>query len=227
MQATYGLTAGDRVLQKTPISFDVSVWELFWPLMTGATLVLARPGGHRDPAYLVETIQRERVTMLHFVPSMLQVFLAEPGVAGCGTLRQVICSGEALPCELAQRCLGRLPGARLDNLYGPTEAAVDVTWWPCERDGPRGWCRSGGRSRTRRSTSGRAGEPVPVGVAGELYIGGVQVGRGYSGRPELTAERFVPDPFSGRPGARLYRTGDRRGISRTGASSIWGGWTTR
>ncbi len=210
MQATYGLTAGDRVLQKTPISFDVSVWELFWPLMTGATLVLARPGGHRDPAYLVETIQRERITVLHFVPSMLQVFLAEPGVEGCGTVRQVICSGEALPYELAQRCLGRLPGARLDNLYGPTEAAVDVTWWRCERDGPRGLVPIGKPvANTEIYIVDGQGEPVPVGVAGELCIGGVQVGRGYWGRPELTAERFVPDRFSGRPGARLYRTGDR------------------
>ncbi len=211
MQQRYGLTAADRVLQKTPFSFDVSVWELFWPLLVGARLVVARPGGHQDPAYLVETIVGEGITTLHFVPSMLQVFLDAPGVERCASLRQVIASGEALPPELEQRFFARLgaTGARLYNLYGPTEAAVDVTHWDCTPGAGR-WTVPIGHpvANTQIHLLGRYGEPVPIGVAGELLIAGVQVGRGYLGRPELTAERFVPDPFSAEPGARLYRTGD-------------------
>jgi acyl-coenzyme A synthetase/AMP-(fatty) acid ligase/acyl carrier protein len=212
MQAAYGLTAADRVLQKTPISFDVSVWEFFWPLTTGARLVLARPGGHLDPAYLAGLIAEEGVTTLHFVPSLLQLFLAEPGLERCTALRRVICSGEALPAELVQRFFDRFPEpAELHNLYGPTEAAVDVTAWPCRRE-----------VRGIREARIPIGHPVantqihlldpffqlvPVGTPGELCIGGVQLARGYHNRPELTAERFVPDPF-GTAGSRLYRTGD-------------------
>ncbi|HEV2736925.1 MAG TPA: amino acid adenylation domain-containing protein, partial [Longimicrobiaceae bacterium] len=209
MQEQYGLGSGDVVLQKTPFSFDVSVWEFFWPLLTGARLVLAKPEGHRDPAYLSEVIEREGVTTLHFVPPMLAAFLevGEPG--RCGSLRRVMCSGEALPYELTERFREALPWVELHNLYGPTEAAVDVTYWACE---PReGRVVPIGRpvANTRLYVLDGAGEPVPVGVAGELYLGGVQVGRGYLGRAELTAERFVPDPFWVDPGARLYRTGDR------------------
>ncbi|WP_164003053.1 non-ribosomal peptide synthetase, partial [Pyxidicoccus caerfyrddinensis] len=209
MQQEYGLSAADTVLQKTPFSFDVSVWEFFWPLMTGARLVLARPGGHQEPAYLARLIAEERVTTVHFVPSMLQVFLEEPGLERCTTLKRVVCSGEALPLELAQRCLQRLPAADLHNLYGPTEAAVDVTYYACVREEPH---RSVPIGRPVANTQIRILDvhlrPVPIGVPGELFIGGVQVGRGYLGRPELTAERFIPDPFSDTPGARLYRTGD-------------------
>jgi amino acid adenylation domain-containing protein/non-ribosomal peptide synthase protein (TIGR01720 family) len=209
MQEAYNLTSRDRVLQKTPISFDVSVWELFWPLATGACLALAAPGAHGDPAYLVEAIVRAGITTLHFVPSMLQAFVEAPGIERCAAVERVITSGEALPADLAQRLLERLPGAALHNLYGPTEAAVDVTAWPCERDGDRTSVPIG---RPVANTSifllDAAFRPVPPGVAGELYIGGIQVGRGYLGRPELTAERFVPDPFATAPGARLYRTGD-------------------
>src|SRR5262249_42995127 len=133
MQEQSRLTDRDTVLQKTPYTFDVSVWEFFWPLLTGARLVLARPGGHKDPAYLAELIRREGVSVCHFVPSMLQVFLLEPGLEECcASLRDVVCSGEALPYELAERALERLPGG-LHNLYGPTEAAVDVTYWECAR----------------------------------------------------------------------------------------------
>src|SRR5262249_40626052 len=121
----------DRVMQKTPFSFDVSVWEFFWPLLTGAQLVVARPGGHRDPAYLADLIVQQSITTLHFVPSMLELFLKEPEIAKCTSLRRVICSGEALPLELQHRFFERLP-AELHNLYGPTEAAVDVTWWACD-----------------------------------------------------------------------------------------------
>ncbi|WP_164003063.1 non-ribosomal peptide synthetase, partial [Pyxidicoccus caerfyrddinensis] len=208
-QQEYGLSAADTVLQKTPFSFDVSVWEFFWPLLTGARLVLARPGGHQEPDYLVRLIAQEGITTLHFVPSMLQVFLEEPELERCNALQRVMCSGEALPLELAQRCLQRLPSADLHNLYGPTEAAVEVTYYACVRDEPH---RSVPIGRPVANTQIRILDvhlrPVPIGVPGELFIGGVQVGRGYLGRPELTAERFIPDPFSDTPGARLYRTGD-------------------
>ncbi|HEX2187467.1 MAG TPA: amino acid adenylation domain-containing protein [Longimicrobiaceae bacterium] len=207
MQDEYGLGPDDAVLQKTPFSFDVSVWELFWPLLAGARLVLARPEGHRDPAYLSELIGRERVTTLHFVPPMLAAFLDAGDPARCGSVRRVVCSGEALPFELQERFFARLPGAELHNLYGPTEAAVDVTYWACApgRPVPIG----APVANTRVYVLDRRLEPVPPGVPGELHVGGAQVGRGYLGRPEATAEKFVPDPLSGEPGARMYRTGDR------------------
>ena len=209
MQEAYGLTPSDRVLQKTPFSFDVSVWEFFWPLLTGAKLVLARPGGHKDGAYLAELIGREKITTLHFVPSMLSAFLEQAGLeSSCASLKRVICSGEALSYELQQRFFSRLP-AELHNLYGPTEAAVDVTYWACER-----------QSRLRTVPIGRPIantqihildghlQPVPIGVAGELHIGGMGLARGYHRRPELTAEKFIADPFGREAGARLYKTGD-------------------
>ncbi|WP_374090326.1 non-ribosomal peptide synthase/polyketide synthase [Methylomicrobium lacus] len=207
-QSAYGLEAGDAVLQKTPFSFDVSVWEFYWPLFTGARLVMARPEGHKDPAYLADVIRRENITTLHFVPSMLQVFLEHPQAAACTPLVRVMCSGEALPEVLARRFHERLPGVALHNLYGPTEAAVDVTAWACTPDFT-GTSIPLGRpiANTRMYVLDPQGEPVPIGVAGELFIGGVQVGRGYLDRPDLTAERFVPDPF-GTAGARMYRTGD-------------------
>jgi amino acid adenylation domain-containing protein len=210
MQRQYRLGAHDAVLHKTPISFDVSVWELFWPLVAGARLVLAKPGGHRDAAYLRDTIARHGVTTAHFVPSMLAALLAEEGLEGCASLRTIICSGEELPLATARRCVEALPGAALHNLYGPTEAAIDVSWWPCE---------PAALQRVSRVPIGRPIQnirlyvldelmaPVPVGVPGELYIGGVGVARGYHRRPALTAERFVPDPYGG-AGGRLYRTGD-------------------
>ncbi|GII00831.1 non-ribosomal peptide synthetase/MFS transporter [Planobispora takensis] len=209
MQERFSLTAQDVVLQKTPAGFDVSVWEFFWPLVTGARLVLARPGGHKDSAYLRDLITAEGVTTLHFVPSMLAVFLAEEGVADCGTLRTVVCSGEELPVDLARRCVETLP-AELHNLYGPTEAAVDVSAWHCAPEALSGLARvpiGGPVANTTLYVLDAGMRPVPVGVPGELYIGGVQVAHGYVRRPALTAERFVPDPF-GDGGGRLYRTGD-------------------
>jgi amino acid adenylation domain-containing protein/FkbM family methyltransferase len=209
MQDAYGLRAHDRVLQKTPFTFDVSVWEFFWPLAVGACLTLARPGGHRDPAYLVELIATEGITTLHFVPSMLQVFLEEPGVARCTSLQRVFASGEALPFELEQRFFARLPVA-LYNLYGPTEAAIDVT----HKTGSR---RSGppvvpiGRPIGNLAIHllDLASElPVACGAVGELWISGAGLARGYLGRPDLTADRFVPNPLARQPGARAYRTGD-------------------
>uniref|UniRef100_UPI0028F10F1C AMP-binding protein n=1 Tax=unclassified Bradyrhizobium TaxID=2631580 RepID=UPI0028F10F1C len=196
----------DVVLQKTPFGFDVSVWELFWPLTQGAELVIARPGGHQDPAYLSELIERHGVTVMHFVPSMLQAFLEAGELGRCGSLREVICSGEALPVETQNRFLAALP-SRLHNLYGPTEAAVDVSFWPC-RSEPEQTQVPIGRpiSNIQLYVLDADLEPVPVGVAGELYIGGVGLARGYLHRPGLTAERFVPSPFA--RGERLYRTGD-------------------
>ncbi|HET7461389.1 MAG TPA: amino acid adenylation domain-containing protein, partial [Longimicrobium sp.] len=205
MQDRYGMEPGEALLQKTPFSFDVSFWEFFWPLMVGARLVMARPGGHRDPAYLAETIRREGITVAHFVPSMLQLFLEHPDAGRCTGLLRVPVSGEAVSAALVRQFHERLPGVGLFNQYGPTESG-EVTEWECDPGAER---VSIGRAIHNSTVYvlDRAGEPVPVGVAGELFIGGVAVARGYLGRPRLTAERFVPDPFGG-PGARMYRTGD-------------------
>ncbi|MGW8391849.1 amino acid adenylation domain-containing protein [Pseudoduganella sp. HUAS MS19] len=207
MQDAYCLDGSDTVLQKTPFSFDVSVWEFFWPLMVGARLAMAGPGEHRDPARLVELIVRHGVTTLHFVPSMLQAFLAHAGIEACSGVRRIVCSGEALPAEAQQGVFARLPQARLYNLYGPTEAAIDVTHWRCRDDGrsqvPIGQPISGIRTLVLDAGLNLA----PAGVAGELYLGGIGLARGYLGRAGLTAERFVADPFDA-AGGRLYRTGD-------------------
>ena len=209
MQDAYRLTAADSVLQKTPFSFDVSVWEFFWPLMTGARLVMAQPGGHKDPHYLSEVIEREHITTLHFVPSMLDVFLANSDTARSRSLRQVMCSGEALPGSLVRRFKRQLPGCALHNLYGPTEAAVDVTAWDCAgsiEQTPDNTPIGKPIANTRMYILDAQQQPVPQGVIGELYIAGVQVARGYLNRPQLTAERFLEDPFH--PQGRMYRTGD-------------------
>ncbi|MFD8076232.1 non-ribosomal peptide synthase/polyketide synthase [Streptomyces sp. NPDC059718] len=214
MQDTYGLTAADRVLQKTPSSFDVSVWEFFWPLITGATLVVARPEGHKDPAYLAGLIKDSGVTTAHFVPSMLRAFLDEPAAAGCTGLRRVICSGEALPAPLAARFHEVLGTAGLHNLYGPTEASVDVA---AHHVTPGAGTVPIGRPvwNTRTHVLDASLRPVPPGVPGELYLAGVQLARGYLGRAGLTAERFVADPY-GEPGSRMYRTGDLARWTRDG-----------
>ncbi|MFB7656312.1 MULTISPECIES: amino acid adenylation domain-containing protein [unclassified Streptomyces] len=208
MQHAYGLTAADRVLQKTPSSFDVSVWEFFWPLRQGATLVVADPGGHRDPVYLARLIREQAVTTCHFVPSMLQVFLAAPEARTCGdVLRRVFCSGEALTRETARSFARTLPGVGLHNLYGPTEAAVDVTHHTCD-PADRGPVPIGRPVwNTRLYVLDAALRPCPPGVPGELCLAGVQLADGYLGRAELTASRFVADPF-GPAGGRMYRTGD-------------------
>jgi amino acid adenylation domain-containing protein len=208
MQDAYRLDQTDTVLQKAPTSFDVSVWELFWPLLAGARLVLAEPGRHRDPDYLVEVIRRQRVTVCHFVPSMLDSFLSAAAAADCESLRLVVCSGEALPAGLARRFHETLPKSRLENLYGPTEASVDVTRWSSQPDWTSPSLPIGSPiDNTRVYVLDSLMTPVPVGVPGELFLGGVQLARAYSGRPGLTADRFVPDPFAA-DGARLYRTGD-------------------
>ena len=224
MQSAYGLTPADAVLQKTPYGFDVSVWEVFWPLMVGARLVQAAPQGHRDAGYLQQLAARERPTTAHFVPPMLQAFLeaAEPPAPAPALLRLVVCSGEALPPGLAQRCHDEL-GCRVENLYGPTEAAVDVTAWRC-RPRQAGASLPIGRAidnvRIRLLDDG--GRPVPIGVPGELHIGGVALARGYLARPDLTAERFVPDACGSEAGARLYRTGDLARYRPDGAIEFLG-----
>ena len=207
MQDSYLLTASDAVLQKTPFSFDVSVWEFFWPLLTGARLVVAAPGAHRDPEQLIATIRQHGVTVLHFVPSMLQAFVGYEGVEECTGVRLLICSGEALSAELRDQASRLLPGAQLENLYGPTEASIDVTRWGCVDDAspevPIGrpiW-------NTRVYVLDGGLEPVPAGVAGDLYIAGAGLARGYLRRAGLTAERFVADRY-GSSGSRMYRTGD-------------------
>ncbi|MCZ7436790.1 amino acid adenylation domain-containing protein [Micromonospora sp. WMMC241] len=221
-QHEYGMTSDERVLQKTPYAFDVSVHELFWPLMVGARLVIARPGGHRDTRYLVETIQRREITSVHFIPTMLALFVGEPGVADCHSLRRILASGEALPTDLQNRVLRALPDVELHNLYGPTEASIEVSAWACRPE----W----------------SGASVPIGAAvdntqlhildaelrpadgdgpGELYLAGVQLARGYLGQPGLTAERFLPDPY-GEPGGRMYRSGDLAGWHRPGVVEYLG-----
>ncbi|HEX2133793.1 MAG TPA: amino acid adenylation domain-containing protein [Actinophytocola sp.] len=205
MQHTYRLDESDRVLQKTPSGFDVSVWEFFWPLQVGACLVVAKPEGHKDPLYLAGLIDRAHVTTVHFVPSMLHAFVRALPEGACRGLRRVICSGEALSAELANRLLDTLE-VELHNLYGPTEASVDVTYWPCRPGQPTVPI---GRAvwNTRMYVLDGGFRAAPVGVAGELYIAGDQLAIGYLNRPELTAERFVADPY-GEPSDRMYRTGD-------------------
>ncbi len=212
MQEAYRLGGQDVVLQKTPFSFDVSVWEFFWTLANGATLVMAEPGAHRDADYLTEIIAKHSVTTLHFVPSMLAGFLEAQDLTRCKTLSRIICSGEALPAPIARRCLERLPHARLHNLYGPTEAAIDVTAFTCPPDFDAQAVPIGKPiANTRIYLLDEHQAPVPMGAIGELYIGGVGVARGYLNRADLTAQRFLADPFAraaGHPEARMYRTGD-------------------
>ncbi|SVQ34649.1 enterobactin synthase subunit F [Klebsiella pneumoniae] len=213
MQDRYPLSADDVVAQKTPCSFDVSVWEFWWPFIAGAQLVMAEPEAHRDPQVMQQFFARYGVTTTHFVPSMLAAFVASldaDSVAACRTLRRVFCSGEALPTELCREW-ERLTGAPLHNLYGPTEAAVDVSWYPAcgpelaavtGSSVPIGWPVW----NTGLRILDAAMRPVPPGVAGDLYLTGIQLAQGYLGRPDLTASRFIADPFA--PGERMYRTGD-------------------
>ncbi len=209
MQDVYDLTEADRVVQKTPFSFDVSVWEFFWPLLCGARLVIARPGGHRDPNYLAQLISDQAITTIHFVPSMLRLFLDAKIGSECRSLRRVFCSGEALSHELQERFFS-LFDAQLYNLYGPTEAAVDVTHWTCNPESNLAFVPIGRPvANTQIYILGDDLAPLPIGEPGELHIGGRQVGRGYLNRPELTAEKFIRDPFSEEQDARLYKTGDR------------------
>lgn len=203
MRDQFGLGNADRVLHKTPYVFDVSVLELFWPLLSGAGVVIAAPGGHHDSEYLAQLINRERVTVAHFVPSLLESFLEYPELIG---LDRVICSGEVLSPRLAMRCFERLPGVRLYNFYGPTETTIDVSWHACIPGEPRVPI---GRplANTRLEVLDQSLRRVPIGAIGELCVLGVQVADGYIGQPEATERRFVPDPH-GSPNTMLYRTGD-------------------
>ncbi|KPY68477.1 alginate biosynthesis transcriptional regulatory protein AlgB [Pseudomonas syringae pv. spinaceae] len=207
MQATYALDETDVLMQKAPISFDVSVWECFWPLITGSRLLLAGPGEHRDPHRIAQLVNEYGVTTLHFVPPLLQLFIDEPLTQQCSSLRRLFSGGEALPGELRNRVLEQLPNVQLHNRYGPTETAINVTHWQCQRaDGLRSPIgRPLGNVLCRVLDSELS--PLPRGVAGELCIGGIGLARGYLNRPGLTAERFIADPL-GQPGERLYRTGD-------------------
>ena len=209
MQEVFKLGETDRVLQKTPYSFDVSVWEFFNPLLAGARLVVARPDGHKSPQYLAQLVQDAGVTIMHFVPSMLQAFVEQCSGWDSATLKRVFCSGEALPVALRARFRASWPNVELHNLYGPTEAAIEVTWFACSDDR---WLHLSPIGRPTANTEihilDALGQAVPVGVAGEIHIGGVQVARGYLNRDDLTAERFIADPFSTHLGARLYKTGD-------------------
>ncbi|GGU55950.1 non-ribosomal peptide synthetase [Streptomyces daghestanicus] len=217
-QETFRLRPGDRVAQKTPYGFDVSVWEFFWPLLAGAAVVVARPEGHRSPAYLARWFRESGVTVAHFVPSMLALFLAEPEAARAGSLRLVLASGEALPAATAHAFGRVLPGAELHNLYGPTEAAIDVTHWAV----PPGWSGTDvplGRpidNTVIRLLDARL-SPVAAGEPGEICVGGPAVGLGYHRRPEEQALRFVPSPFAEDGGGRLYRTGD---LGRVGPDGL-------
>ena len=224
MQQAYQLTARDCVLHKTPFSFDVSVWEFFWPLFTGARLILAIPGGHQDPAYIRSLITEQQITTLHFVPAMLQVFLQESGLEQCTSLRHVFSSGEALTPELQARFFHRFPSkVGLHNLYGPTEAAIDVTFWECQPE-MSSWVIPIGRpiANTQIYILDRGARPVPTGVVGEVYIGGAGLARGYIGRPDLTAEKFLANPFSLEENQRLYKTGDLARYRSDGAIEYLG-----
>jgi acyl-coenzyme A synthetase/AMP-(fatty) acid ligase/acyl carrier protein len=210
MRQAYSMAIGDRLLQKTSFSFDASVWEFYCPLISGGSLVIAKPYGDKDGAYMVKTVAEENVTILQVVPSVLQIVVEQKEFEKCRSLRHVFSGGEALSAAVCETFFERLSESRLTNVYGPTETAMHVTIWDCElgdvqRTIPIG--RPVGNTQTY--VFDERMHPVPIGVAGELYIGGAQVARGYANRPDLTAERFVPDPYGREPGGRLYRTGDR------------------
>jgi iturin family lipopeptide synthetase A len=209
-KTTFGLTSTDKVLQTFSISFDPSVWQIFLPLLFGGELVIARPGGHMDADYIVQLIIQQQVTIITLVPSMLRVFLDAKGVENCTCLKHVTCGGEALPVELIERFYERLNvGDILHNLYGPTEATIDATYWTCQRGTDYSIAPIGRAiANTQTYILNLDLQPVATGEPGELYIGGVGLAKGYLNRPELTAERFIPNPFSQDPESRLYKTGD-------------------
>jgi len=208
MQKAYGLKEGERVLHKTPLGFDVSVWEIFWPLLQGAVVVIARPGGHQDPDYIGSLIAKHSVTTIHFVPPMLDVFLRVVDLGLCFSVRRIICSGQLLPLELQRRVYTLLPEVSLFNLYGPTEASVDVTHWTCDHVESREFVPIGGPIENMETYV--LDEKLSLtrsGQVGELYLSGIGLARCYLNEPGLTADRFVANPF-GPCGQRMYRTGD-------------------
>ena len=208
MQSEYPLNDRDCVLQKTPFSFDVSVWEFFWPLMVGARLAVAPPEAHADPQWLQQVMADEGVTTLHFVPSMLKAFVAATGLQKLPQLKRLICSGEALDMALQKQIFAARDDVQLHNLYGPTEAAIDVSYWQCRDEDGHTVPIGAPISNIQLHVLDTDLNPVPRGIPGELYLAGIGLARGYFGRPDLTAERFLPNPF-GEPGSRMYRTGDQ------------------
>ena len=211
VRGAFAFDAGERLLYKTPFSFDASIWEIFAPWTAGGRVVLARPDGHQDAAYLAAAVREHEITTLQLVPSMLQLLLEEPGLAACVSLRRLFCGGEALNLAMVERLLALLPGVEMHNLYGPTEASIDVSHWPCRSAAPQGAAIAPiGRPLPGIRLFLLDGEmrPVPPGVPGQLHAGGIGLARGYRGRPDLTAEKFLPDPLGGEPGERLYATGD-------------------
>jgi amino acid adenylation domain-containing protein len=203
--AAYPLTTSDAVLQITPFSFDVATWEIFWPLIAGATLILAKPEGHKDTAYLINLIAQQQVTQINFVPSMLRVFIQELNLEDCRCLQRVFCGGEALSYELTQRFFERFD-CELYNFYGPTETAVDATFWQCTPQSHYQIIPIGRPiANTQIYILDSELQPLPIGIPGELHIGGASLARGYLNRPELTAQKFIDNPFGN---GKLYKTGD-------------------
>jgi amino acid adenylation domain-containing protein len=223
MQRRFALQPDERALLKTPYTFDVSVWELFWPLMVGAGLVIARHDGHRDADYLHALMRDQRVSVVHFVPSMLAAFVDAHGLGALPSLRQIVCSGEELGIDVLARCRQRFPTTRVANLYGPTEAAIDVSCWDCDAQDAGTRVPIGHPiDNVQMVVLDDDLQPVPQGVAGELYLGGEGLARGYAAAPALTAERFVPSPVPRVPGERLYRTGDLARQRQDGAIEYLG-----
>jgi amino acid adenylation domain-containing protein len=223
MQDVYRMTPADRLLQKTAFIFDASVWEFFWPLTTGAALVVARPYAEKDGDYMVKTLREQEITILQLVPSLLKLLVGQEGFEGCQSLRHVFCGGEALPGVVCEGFFERLPEADLTNVYGPTETSMHVTVLEC-RKGAKERVMPIGRpvGNTRAYILDEHMQPVPIGIPGELYIGGAQVARGYLNRPELTTERFIDDPYSNQDGCKLYRTGDLARFSEDGIIEFLG-----
>ncbi|MEW6738143.1 MAG: amino acid adenylation domain-containing protein, partial [Acidobacteriota bacterium] len=207
MRQTYPLDRSDRVLQTVPLGFDVSVREIFWPLISGATLVLAKPAGQRDISYIIESILRYQITNVRFVPAMLEIFLTHQQVRECGCLKRVFCGGEVMPPELVKRFYTILQ-AQLHNTYGPTETTVNATVWACQPEIKQSIPIGRPIANTRIYILDPYLQPLPIGVMGELYIAGVGLARGYLNRVDQTAEKFIPDPFGAEAGARMYASGD-------------------
>ena len=217
MQKEYNIVPKDKVLQKTSYCFDVSVWEFVWPLITGGTLVIAEPGGHRDASYLCKTIVESGINIMHFVPSMLNIFLMDDDVKKCTSLKKVFCSGETLNFASVDKFKKLLPDTEIHNLYGPTEAAIDVTYWDCAEPYERSVIPIGKPiDNVWMYVLDEDLNPVPKGVLGELYIGGKALARGYYNNELLTNEKFIPNPFIKKDEERIYQTGDIGRFNSTG-----------
>jgi len=223
MQASFPLNKSDKVLQKTPYSFDASVWEFYAPLIAGAQLIIAQPEGHQDPAYLVKVIMEQEVTTVQMVPSLLRVILEQKGIKHCHSLKRIFCGGEVLPMELVEHCLATL-NAGLYNLYGPTEACIDTTFSACQR----GCYPSIGSpiTNTRIYILNEKLQTQPLGIAGELCIAGAGLARGYLKRPELTAEKFIDIELFGKT-ERIYKTGDLARWLPDGDIEFWDALTIK